>query len=127
MEKIKICSLCLENLPISSFPKDKRMKDGLKKQCRECLKLQRKIRYNIKAYKAIEYYSNGSMKCEICGIDDRDVLCLDHIDNDGSKHRKECKYSSIYSWVETNNYPEGFQVLCRNCNWKKHLENKYKN
>ena len=32
------------------------------------------------------------------------------------EYRQKVSISSIYSWLIRNNYPEGFQVLCYNCN-----------
>jgi hypothetical protein len=45
-------------------------------------------------------------------------LSLDHIENNGSVHRKEIKNrgSGIFKWLRDNDYPAGFQVLCMNCN-----------
>ena len=60
------------------------------------------------------------------------MLTIDHVNNDGSKHRREIgklyKYpdgrralvTDIYGWLEKNGFPDGFQVLCYNCNISKH-------
>lgn len=66
----------------------------------------------------------GGSKCSICGIDDFDVLTVDHINCGGTKHRKSFKNydgQAIYRWLIKNDFPEGFRILCRNCNWKEHL------
>lgn len=63
----------------------------------------------------------GGCKCAVCGIEDVEVLCIDHIDNGGAKHRKEMVGKRMYEYLIANNFPKGFQVLCRNCNWKKLL------
>ena len=70
------------------------------------------------------HYSGGEIKCARCGITDTDVLCLDHVDGGGNKQRKELQLvggSGFYRWLRTNDYPEGFQVLCANCNLKKRI------
>lgn len=79
------------------------------------------------AYKAaaIAKYSNGTNACASCAISDIDVLTLDHINGGGRKHRAVIKIP-IYIWVKTHGFPDGFQVLCMNCNWKKHLTDKRK-
>lgn len=73
----------------------------------------------------LTYYARGTtLKCARCSIDDVDVLCLDHIKGGGSKQRRELKIghgSNFYSWLKRNNYPEGYQVLCFNCNMKKRI------
>lgn len=59
-------------------------------------------------------------KCVCCGADRLEFLSVDHINNDGSNHRKEIGGAkAIYRWLKKNNYPEGFQVLCMNCNCAK--------
>ena len=65
----------------------------------------------------------GGYKCVWCGIDEPLALCLDHVENDGNKHRKELGFLGghrLYKWLRDQNYPPGFQVLCMNCNHAKH-------
>lgn len=70
-----------------------------------------------------KYYS-PQLKCT-CGYDDIRALSIDHINNDGAKHRKELFKTkrgggtSFYRWLKNNHYPEGFQVLCMNCQFIK--------
>ena len=68
----------------------------------------------------LDFYSNNTLSCKNCNINDTDVLTIDHINNDGYKHRKEIK-GNLYFWLIKNNFPEGFQVLCFNCNHKKSM------
>lgn len=60
-----------------------------------------------------------------CEIVDIDMLCVDHIDNNGNEHRRGIKKvgggRAIYMWIKKNNFPSGFQVLCWNHNAKKGL------
>lgn len=70
------------------------------------------------------FYSGGSMQCAFCGMSDLDVLCIDHVNNNGREHRRSIGNkggSSFYRWLKKNNYPEGYQVLCANCNQKKQV------
>lgn len=55
-----------------------------------------------------------------------DALSIDHINNNGAEHRKEISKgnTNIYSWLKKNNFPEGFQTLCMNCQFIKRM--KYK-
>lgn len=59
-------------------------------------------------------------KCRCCGETNIAFLCLDHVNGDGNKHRKQFK-GSIYEWVIAHNFPKKpvFQVLCANCNMAK--------
>jgi hypothetical protein len=56
-----------------------------------------------------------------CLISDLDMLCLDHVNNGGNKHRKEISRASLYRWLKRNDFPVGFQVLCANHNLKKEI------
>lgn len=68
--------------------------------------------------------------CACCGETELAFLTIDHIDGNGAEHRREMagetglEYSQAgartYRWLRKNNYPEGFQVLCANCNCGKH-------
>lgn len=66
----------------------------------------------------------GGYKCVCCGEEEKIFLTLDHINNDGAKHRKAIGIRGgigIYTWIRKNNFPDGFQVLCFNCNHGKQL------
>lgn len=62
-------------------------------------------------------YSNSIVPhCDCCGDTHMEFLALDHIGGGGSKHSKEIGRGHLYRWIENNNYPAGFRVLCHNCN-----------
>ena len=70
----------------------------------------------------VNVLTNGEGTCRWCGHGDLDVLCVDHVADNGVQHSKECGYrggNSLYKWIIKNDYPEGFQILCYNCNSKK--------
>jgi hypothetical protein len=89
----------------------------------ETRKQRRDIRdRNKKA--VIDFYSNGEGTCRWCGHSDLDVLCLDHINDDGQSYRRGGRRrggSGFYSWIIAQGYPPGLQVLCANCNTKKEV------
>jgi hypothetical protein len=70
------------------------------------------------------WYSNGLMKCDICGELHIEFLCIDHIDDNGASHRRELGPGGgrIYRYLLNNNFPEGYQVLCNNCNYLKEYD-----
>jgi len=60
--------------------------------------------------------------CACCGEHQYEFLALDHINGGGRKHRKAMSGrsgTSAYSywrWFKKNGYPQGYRVLCHNCN-----------
>jgi len=81
------------------------------------------IRRNIKR-ECFEKYSDGDVKCSVCGIDDFDVLTLDHINGGGRKMARLIGLGNgvggyrLYLYLKRNNYPDGFRILCFNCQHK---------
>ena len=70
--------------------------------------------YLKKKLDILSHYSNGAIKCGHCGFEDIRALSIDHIDGGGAPHRKMTG-NDIYGWLKRNGYPEGYQVLCMNC------------
>jgi hypothetical protein len=66
-------------------------------------------------------YSNGSFMCACCGESNMKFLTIDHINGGGNKERKELKKlgTAFYTSLRLRKYPEGYQVLCFNCNMAK--------
>lgn len=88
------------------------------------VKLGKQNRKYIESRKRKVFEHYGGSKCGMCEIDDFDVLTVDHINCGGTKHRRSFKNydgQAIYRWIIKNNFPKGFRILCRNCNWKEHL------
>jgi hypothetical protein len=80
-------------------------------------KLGKQLRYKI-----INYYSNGTMKCIRCGFSDIRALTIDHINGGGCDHKKQIN-RPLMTWIKQNNFPDGFQILCMNCQKIKQIEN----
>lgn len=64
-------------------------------------------------------------KCSCCDITEIDFLAVDHINGGGQADRKTTDRSgeTMYRFMRDNNYPPGYQIMCHNCNWSKHLGN----
>lgn len=103
-KKDKLCSRCVARKPLPG-----------KLVCETCRVTHKKIRVTLKD---ATYQKYGGYICKWCGITDPLVLNVDHINNDGYLHRRHSGFN-VYGWVKKNNYPPGFQILCRNCNWAK--------
>ncbi len=61
------------------------------------------------------HYSRGTMTCAWCGFSDVRALCLDHVNGGGGEHR-DAERGNFYLWAIKNGFPDGYQVLCANCN-----------
>jgi hypothetical protein len=68
--------------------------------------------------KTLTYYGNGTCACVKCGFDNIDALSIDHVNGGGGQHRKNIT-SVFYQWLKQQNYPDGYQTLCMNCQWIK--------
>lgn len=103
--------------------------------CVKCLNEKSRARQKKNGYpvmkRQIESLKNGvyahyGRECTRCGEDDPDVLTVDHINQDGAGHvnARGNRYRGVhlYRWLRQNEYPEGFRVLCMNCNVKVYRE-----
>jgi len=64
----------------------------------------------------------GGKRCACCGETEPTFLSLDHVNNDGAKHKRDNKLrtsTQLYAMLIRQGYPKGFQVLCMNCQWGK--------
>jgi hypothetical protein len=62
--------------------------------------------------------------CACCGETESAFLTIDHVNGDGASHRAGVGDGTpaIYRWLRDRGFPrEGFQLLCRNCNYGKYL------
>ena len=65
------------------------------------------------------HYGGLPPVCSCCGENKVEFLGIDHINGHGNEHRKSMKGTNIYRWLIKNDFPEGYQVLCHNCNLSK--------
>lgn len=70
----------------------------------------------------LKRYGNGKCQCAKCGCTDINALSIDHINGGGTQHRKTVK-RNFYKYLIDNNIPDGYQVLCMNCQAIKVIEN----
>jgi len=65
--------------------------------------------------------------CYCCQEAIPDLLTIDHIENDGSSHRKKLFGLNgragyrFYLWLKANNWPTGFRTACFNCNQGRYI------
>jgi hypothetical protein len=142
----KKCRKCGENKTtdyFNYFTDPRYGKKYIASNCKECIKLscyawrkknpkkesllKQKHNEKIKT-KVIQAYSkSGEVKCDWCGFSDIRALCIDHVNNNGAEERRRLKDKTFagrnfYKWLIDNNFPEGYQILCANCNLIKEIE-----
>lgn len=138
----RLCSDCRRLLPLDAFYRVRKAKTQWT-TCAECfrayqnawLKSDAGKRYlaGREAYKRehrqrlkrLVMNAYGG-KCACCGEAELSFLCMDHVNEDGAEHRRALRAAgrggdSIYYWLRDSGFPDGFQVLCANCNLSKHI------
>lgn len=66
--------------------------------------------------KKIEVINHYGGKCNCCGESEIYFLTIDHIEGGGNIHRKKIGTKSMTYWLKMKKFPQGYQVLCFNCN-----------
>ena len=114
--------------------RDKQYKLTHKKECMEygkeyyqtyrekILKYRKEYQLTLRK-EVLTHYGGGKLACVRCGYDNIGALALDHVNGGGTEHRRSLGGRDIFNWIKASDYPEGFQTLCRNCNWLKMVEN----
>ncbi len=67
----------------------------------------------------LSHYSDGKLCCACpgCDVSIEEFLSINHIDGGGNKDRETFKGArTFYEYLVKNNYPEGLNVMCYNCN-----------
>jgi len=81
-------------------------------------KKRKEIRWQRKVV-VLNHYSNNSLSCQCCGVNEIEFLTIDHVDGGGCEHRKNINIqcgNDFYKWLIDNSFPDGYRVLCFNCN-----------
>ncbi len=92
-----------------------------KKQRLVTKKCEAKIKLEV-----LTHYSNGKLACVSCAFSDIKALSIDHIKGGGTQHTEGLNRhggANFYRWLRYNNYPDGYQVLCMNCQFIKRADN----
>lgn len=95
------------------------MKEWHKKNKEKSKLITRRSFYEARL-EVLQYYSKLEVpECKCCGESTFEFLQIDHINNDGAEHRRKTRKegsSNFVYWLKKNGMPEGYQILCANCN-----------
>lgn len=113
---IKRCPTCNLDKDESEFKFDSGYSDSRYYECRNCVRSRCQI-LKMKALSAI-----GSYECISCGESDIEILTFDHIHEDGNGKNRIHFGNSLYKRISENpdHARKTYQILCINCNIKKH-------
>lgn len=112
------CGQCLRNVPKSGL---KTCDQCLERSRRHYLKIRHKRKKKNKNLKLLVWNHYGD-KCVCCGENNEMLLNIDHINNDGSAHRRKIGSGvPIYKEIILLKFPDSYQLLCYNCNMGKYL------
>lgn len=113
----KFCTLCHKNLSIVDFPKNSKSSFGVDPRCKNCKNAYARNKWSELRVEVLSYYSKGIPTCACCGERTIQFLSIDHVEGNGNAHIRSLKNPSrIMQWLKKNNYPQGFRILCHNCN-----------
>jgi hypothetical protein len=118
------CLGCDRALPFDDehFRKNNKFACGRSRQCLDCSRAVLRRQQQKRRLRVLDHYSHGKAKCACPNCPEHtnphiEFLSIDHIGGGGSAHRRAMKRQDIYSWLIKHKYPDGFRVLCHNCNW----------
>jgi hypothetical protein len=130
----KKCTKCKEIKFLEEFGRSNRSPDGdgrriICKNCRHLYETPKRREYGrnlcqTRRLQVLIHYGGDPPKCACppCGEDKIEFLSIDHIHGGGNKHMRKLGLKggvNFHTWLIKNNYPEGYQVLCMNCNHAK--------
>jgi len=100
----------------------KNLRDSRKRQV-EHYEKQKLLVYQHYACKECPSIENTNIHCACCGEAEYKFLCIDHINDNGAEDRKKnpshATGRGLYTRLIKEGYPEGYQLLCFNCNMAK--------
>jgi hypothetical protein len=79
--------------------------------------------YKLKM-EVLQHYSGEVPVCACCKEDIFEFLTIDHVNGRTDEEKKSRRSgNALYRWIKKSGFPDGFQVLCYNCNCgRKHGE-----
>lgn len=129
--------MCKQYKELTDFHIDKNRPLGRTYRCKDCSVVyateynrthrDKQILTNAKYREKLKLetynrYSKGKIRCACCGEKTVEFLSIDHVNNNGKQERKLYGRGGGYSFylkLRELKYPEGYQVLCHNCNQAK--------
>ena len=92
-----------------------------KKSCFTCLIKYRERAAVRRTTIREETFAAYGGRCRCCGESRDEFLTIDHVVpfSDGGGPRDYRGATPLYAWLRRNGYPDGFRILCMNCNFSR--------
>lgn len=81
--------------------------------------MRSRLQYRKLKVLVIKHYSKGKNRCACCNEKGIEFLTIDHIVAKRGRKEADACGSGLYARLRSQGFPEGFQVLCFNCNCAK--------
>lgn len=127
-----LCRKCGAKKPVDDFYKCSRFKSGYQTWCKRCMITYSKVHHAEKReyyqrlqknrnqearMRVLVHYGGDPPKCKCCRENRYEFLAIDHIHGGGRKHRRKVGSGhAFYKHLIDNGFPEGYRILCHNCN-----------
>lgn len=107
--------MCGSVKPVEDFGRIAKSKPKRATYCKACSSWRIRAWEREQRVKMLEAYGG---KCACCGENNQEFLAIDHIEGGGRQHRTQLAARGVNfrAWIRKNNFPEGFRLLCHNCN-----------
>jgi hypothetical protein len=129
MDEERTCTGCSRRQPLGQFPFNA-ARGTRYYRCKQCLAdsrarsraryadvyaARKRAKYAERRQAAIDHYGG---RCACCGESEPTFLAIDHTNGGGNAHRREIGRGAdaTLRWIEKHDFPDGFRVLCHNCN-----------
>lgn len=114
------CPSCHEEKPSTEFYRNSGPSGvrtgGLATWCKTCVIPYMRGLRAAKRKEVLIHYSGDPPCCACCGITELEFLAIDHINGGGRKHLAQIG-GCLAHWLQQENFPKGYRVLCHNCNF----------
>ena len=129
----KTCAKCRKEKNGNAFRLAPSNKCGLSSYCLSCTAMLRKtyranrrdevnadvsMRKRTMRLQVLRIYGGSPPSCACCGESRYEFLVIDHVNGGGQEHRDLLgrRGNELYIWLKQQGYPDGYRVLCSNCN-----------
>lgn len=111
---MRTCTKCGKPRRVEQFNWSRK---GVKRstECAFCQRERNNKRNRYLRLLVLQHYGGTPPKCACCGESQVEFLSLDHINGGGRQQRRTIKIR-WWEWLLRNGLPDGFRVLCHNCN-----------